>query len=113
MNVIRDRECSRFSDPNWCEPELSGRTITPHVDVRWWLLSQFDSALVSAADGASAAWYQRDPAKFRDLMMRSMTIHARLYKEWPELVETYKEAYAELASPDTWRKTFDNSNAEG
>jgi galactofuranosylgalactofuranosylrhamnosyl-N-acetylglucosaminyl-diphospho-decaprenol beta-1,5/1,6-galactofuranosyltransferase len=89
-------------------PEAS----VPHVDVRWWLLSQFDSALVSAADGASAAWYQRDPAKFRDLMMRSMTIHARLYKEWPELVETYKEAYAELASPDTWRKTFDNSNAE-
>jgi galactofuranosylgalactofuranosylrhamnosyl-N-acetylglucosaminyl-diphospho-decaprenol beta-1,5/1,6-galactofuranosyltransferase len=84
----------------------------PHVDVRWWLLSQLDSALVSAADGSSAAWYQRDPQKFRDLLARSVTVHARLYKEWPKLVEEYKQAYAELASPETWRKTFDNSIAE-
>jgi galactofuranosylgalactofuranosylrhamnosyl-N-acetylglucosaminyl-diphospho-decaprenol beta-1,5/1,6-galactofuranosyltransferase len=83
-----------------------------HLDVRWWLLTQFDSALVSAADGTSAAWYQRDPAKFRDLLLRSVTLHARLYKEWPELVEQYKEAYAELASPEMWRKTFENSISE-
>jgi galactofuranosylgalactofuranosylrhamnosyl-N-acetylglucosaminyl-diphospho-decaprenol beta-1,5/1,6-galactofuranosyltransferase len=83
-----------------------------HVDVRWWLLTQFDSALVSAADGSSAAWYQRDPAKFRELMLRSVTIHARLYKEWPELVDQYKQAYGELSSPETWRKTFDNSISE-
>ena len=34
----------------------------PHQDAAWWLLSNVDSALVSAADGASVAWYQRDPA---------------------------------------------------
>jgi galactofuranosylgalactofuranosylrhamnosyl-N-acetylglucosaminyl-diphospho-decaprenol beta-1,5/1,6-galactofuranosyltransferase len=83
-----------------------------HVDVRWWLLSQFDSALVSAADGTSVAWYQRDPDKFRDLMLRSVAIHLRLYKEWPALVEQYKQAYPELHSAETWRKTFDNSIAE-
>jgi galactofuranosylgalactofuranosylrhamnosyl-N-acetylglucosaminyl-diphospho-decaprenol beta-1,5/1,6-galactofuranosyltransferase len=84
----------------------------PHIDVRWWLLSQFDSALVSAADGTSAAWYQRDPAKFRDLLRRSVTIHARLWREWPQLCEDYQKALPELVSSDMWRKTFDNSMAE-
>jgi galactofuranosylgalactofuranosylrhamnosyl-N-acetylglucosaminyl-diphospho-decaprenol beta-1,5/1,6-galactofuranosyltransferase len=84
----------------------------PHVDLRWWVASQFDSALVSAADGTSAAWYQRDPQQFRDLLRRSMAIHARLYKEWPRLAEEYQKALPELASPDTWRKTFDNSVSE-
>ena len=83
-----------------------------NLDVRWWILSQFDSALVSAADGTSAAWYQRDPARFKDLLRRSMTVHARLYREWPSLVAEYQRALPELASPDTWRKTFDNSIAE-
>jgi galactofuranosylgalactofuranosylrhamnosyl-N-acetylglucosaminyl-diphospho-decaprenol beta-1,5/1,6-galactofuranosyltransferase len=41
-----------------------------------------------------------------------MTVHARLYREWPSLEEEYKRALPELASPDTWRKTFDNSIAE-
>ncbi|HEX2176519.1 MAG TPA: glycosyltransferase [Nocardioidaceae bacterium] len=87
-------------------------TNVPHVDLRWWVLSHFDSALVSAADGTSAAWYQRDPEKFRDLLRRSMTVHARLYREWPRLVEEYQRALPELVSPDAWRKTFDNSIAE-
>ena len=84
----------------------------PSLDVRWWLLAQHDSALVSSADGMTAAWYRRDPAKFRDIMRRSAMVHMRLYKEWPHLVEQYREALPELASPDTWRKTFDNSIAE-
>ncbi|MGH3354901.1 MAG: glycosyltransferase, partial [Nocardioidaceae bacterium] len=56
-------------------PEAS----VPNLDVRWWLLAQLDSALVSSADGTSAAWYQRDPEKFRDLLRRSLTVHARLW----------------------------------
>ena len=49
-----------------------------------------------------------------NLMMksRSAKLHLRLYKEWPHLVEQYREALPELASPDTWRKTFDNSLTE-
>ena len=85
----------------------------PHVDLRWWVASQFDSALVSAADGSSAAWYRRNPKQFRDLLRRSVAIHVRLYKEWPRLAEEYQRALPELASADTWRKTFDNSMSEG
>jgi galactofuranosylgalactofuranosylrhamnosyl-N-acetylglucosaminyl-diphospho-decaprenol beta-1,5/1,6-galactofuranosyltransferase len=78
----------------------------PHVDLKWWLLSQFDSALVSSADGTEASWYKRDRDLFASLMKRSITLHARLTAEWPQLVEQYKTALPELASPDTWHETF-------
>jgi galactofuranosylgalactofuranosylrhamnosyl-N-acetylglucosaminyl-diphospho-decaprenol beta-1,5/1,6-galactofuranosyltransferase len=81
----------------------------PHIDLKWWLLAQFDSALVSSADGSAASWYKRDPALFRDLLARSMAVHSRLLKEWPALVEQYRAALPELASPDTWKSTFDES----
>jgi galactofuranosylgalactofuranosylrhamnosyl-N-acetylglucosaminyl-diphospho-decaprenol beta-1,5/1,6-galactofuranosyltransferase len=81
----------------------------PHIDLKWWLLAQFDSALVSSADGSAASWYKRDPALFRDLLARSVTLHARLTREWPALVEQYKAALPELSSPDTWKSTFDES----
>jgi galactofuranosylgalactofuranosylrhamnosyl-N-acetylglucosaminyl-diphospho-decaprenol beta-1,5/1,6-galactofuranosyltransferase len=81
----------------------------PHVDLKWWLLAQFDSALVSSADGTSAAWYKRNPAIARDLMTRSVVLHARLAREWPELSRRYKDALPELASPKTWAGTFEES----
>ncbi len=81
----------------------------PHVDLKWWLLAQYDSALVSSADGTSASWYKRDPKKARDLMSRSVALHVRLAKEWPELAQTYKDALPELASPKTWAATFEDS----
>ncbi len=83
-----------------------------HVDLKWWLLSQFDSALVSSADGTSASWYRRDPELFRDLMRRSMSLHAQLAKEWPDLVKQYKRALPTLASPEAWHETFATSVKE-
>ncbi|HET7328652.1 MAG TPA: glycosyltransferase [Nocardioidaceae bacterium] len=81
----------------------------PHIDQKWWLLSQFDSAVVSAADGSAAAWYQRNPEQFRDLLRRSVAIHARLWKDWETLSQTYRESLPDLVSPETWEKTFEQS----
>ncbi len=80
-----------------------------HVDLKWWLLSQFDSALVSSADGTSAAWYKRRPEKFRDLLSRSVALHTRLAKEWPELAQQYQDALPDLSSSKTWHETFEAS----
>ncbi|MCW2863408.1 MAG: glycosyl transferase [Actinoallomurus sp.] len=85
----------------------------PHVDQTWWLLSRFDSALVSSADGTKAAWYQRDPKRFRSLVRRNAALHARLMREWPELSRRYRAAIPELTSPDSWRETFDAARREG
>jgi galactofuranosylgalactofuranosylrhamnosyl-N-acetylglucosaminyl-diphospho-decaprenol beta-1,5/1,6-galactofuranosyltransferase len=78
----------------------------PNQDAAWWVLSRLDSAMVSAADGASAAWYQRDRKLFRSLSRRSTLLHARLLREWPRLAAEYRAAAAEFTSPEKWRETF-------
>jgi galactofuranosylgalactofuranosylrhamnosyl-N-acetylglucosaminyl-diphospho-decaprenol beta-1,5/1,6-galactofuranosyltransferase len=85
------------------------QTTIPHIDQRWWVLSRFDSALVSSADGTKAAWYQRSPKQFRELMKRNTALHARLYKEWDKLVADYQTALPEITSPERWRETFDSA----
>jgi galactofuranosylgalactofuranosylrhamnosyl-N-acetylglucosaminyl-diphospho-decaprenol beta-1,5/1,6-galactofuranosyltransferase len=78
----------------------------PHQDAAWWVLSRLDSAMVSAGDGTSAAWYQRDRKLFRSLSRRSTLLHARLLREWPRLAAEYRAAAAEFTSPEKWRETF-------
>lgn len=89
------------------------QTTVPHLDLKWWKLMQFDSALVSAADGTSVSWYKRDPQLAKDLLQRSVALHARLAREWPQLAEQYRQALPELASPETWKATFEASNQKG
>ena len=44
-------------------------------------------------DGTSAALYQRDPEKFRDLLKRTAEIHAAASsREWPRLAAEYRAA---------------------
>jgi galactofuranosylgalactofuranosylrhamnosyl-N-acetylglucosaminyl-diphospho-decaprenol beta-1,5/1,6-galactofuranosyltransferase len=78
----------------------------PAMDAKWYRLARFDSAIVSMPDGTSAALYQRDPAKFRDLMKRTVKIHDQLRKEWPRLAAEYRTALAQVTSPEEWEKTF-------
>ena len=57
-------------------------------------------------DGASAAFYQRDPEHFRDLMRRTLEIHERFYREWPRLAQDYRDKLPDVTSPEAWEKTF-------
>jgi len=84
----------------------------PYQDASWWVLSNLDSALVSAADGTSTAWYQRDPRLFRSLTRRSTLLHARLLREWPRLSADYQAGLADFTSPEAWRETFISSAAD-
>ncbi|HET7531846.1 MAG TPA: glycosyltransferase [Nocardioidaceae bacterium] len=85
------------------------QTNVAHLDLKWWKLMQFDSALVSSADGTSVSWYKRDPKLAKDLMQRSVALHARLAKEWPRLAEEYRDALPDLVAPKTWHATFEAS----
>jgi galactofuranosylgalactofuranosylrhamnosyl-N-acetylglucosaminyl-diphospho-decaprenol beta-1,5/1,6-galactofuranosyltransferase len=85
------------------------QAVVPYQDAEWWRLSNVDGALVSAADGTSTAWYQRDPAKFRQLLQRSLKLHSVMLREWPRLREQYRGAVKDFTSPDEWRKTFESS----
>lgn len=76
------------------------------MDAKWYRLASFDSAVVSMNDGTSAALYVRDQERFKDLMKRTLEIHARLRKEWPALAAQYRAALHDVTSPETWEKTF-------
>jgi galactofuranosylgalactofuranosylrhamnosyl-N-acetylglucosaminyl-diphospho-decaprenol beta-1,5/1,6-galactofuranosyltransferase len=77
------------------------------LDAKWWMIAQFDSVVVSMPDGTSAAWYHRDKQEFQDLLRRTVEIHQRLLREWPELSRRYREALPDIVSPEQWRKTFE------
>ena len=79
----------------------------PARDARWWRLAQLNSAVVSTTDGTAATWYRRDPALFRQLLARSVTVHERLAQEWPRLARSYREALPEMTSLQAWERTFD------
>jgi galactofuranosylgalactofuranosylrhamnosyl-N-acetylglucosaminyl-diphospho-decaprenol beta-1,5/1,6-galactofuranosyltransferase len=92
-------------------PLRKGATQRPQMalayqDASWWVLAKLDSALVSTADGNSAAWYKRDPRLFRSLGWRSLILHRRLRRRWPRLAAEYRAAAAEFTSPERWRETF-------
>ena len=76
------------------------------MDAKWYRLARFDSAIVSMPDGTSAALYQRDPEKFRELTRKTIEIHERLRKEWPRLSEEYRSKLGQITSPEAWDETF-------
>jgi galactofuranosylgalactofuranosylrhamnosyl-N-acetylglucosaminyl-diphospho-decaprenol beta-1,5/1,6-galactofuranosyltransferase len=78
----------------------------PYQDAGWWVLASLDSVLVSAAEGTSAAWYQRDPKLFRSLGWRSLVAHRRLRRNWSRLAKEYRDAAPDFNSPERWRETF-------
>jgi galactofuranosylgalactofuranosylrhamnosyl-N-acetylglucosaminyl-diphospho-decaprenol beta-1,5/1,6-galactofuranosyltransferase len=78
----------------------------PAMDSQWYRITKYDSVVVSMNDGQTAAFYQRDPERFRDLLKKTVDIHARLRREWPRLAEEYRSKLAEVTSPEAWDETF-------
>ena len=62
---------------------------------------------MTTTDGTGASWYQRDPQAFRRLLARSVQVHERFVREWPQLAQRYRDALPELTSPKAWEETFD------
>lgn len=78
-----------------------------HMDNAWWRTSQYESVLVSNAEGTAVSWYQRNPELFRSEMARNVTLIAELYRRWPALKDEYQRAFRELVSMEAWGRVFD------
>lgn len=78
----------------------------PAMDAKWYRLAGLDSAIVSMNDGTSAALYQRDHVKFRELMKRTIEIHERYRREWPALAQLYRDELGSVTAPEAWEETF-------
>ncbi|GAA2125748.1 glycosyltransferase [Nocardioides bigeumensis] len=97
---IRQLKAPRELSQEFPEAELTA------LDAKWYRLASYDSAIVSMNDGTSAAFYQRDPAKYRELLRKTIEIHERYRREWPRLAREYREALPEITSPEAWERTF-------
>ncbi len=78
-------------------------------DAHWWRLPQYDSALVSAADGSGTNIYTRDRAKYRRMLIESVRLHRALKRRWSALSAEYRRALPELTSLEAWDRTFGGS----
>lgn len=88
------------------EAEEHPQVHLPYQDARWWRLTRYDSALVSASDGTGYTWYKRSPREARALLAESLRLHAQLALRWPELSRRYREALPEVTSMEAWEATF-------
>ena len=84
-----------------------------HIDNKWWHMSQYDSAVVTNADGTAASWYRRDPKKLRALLAEGTRLNAQILKDWQELSQTYRAALPEITSMEAWKKTFEKHSEAG
>ena len=75
-------------------------------DSKWWRLSQYDSAIVSNADGTGASWYKRDRQLARTLLKESIRLHLKLRADWKSLSRQYRNALPDFTSPQRWESTF-------
>jgi galactofuranosylgalactofuranosylrhamnosyl-N-acetylglucosaminyl-diphospho-decaprenol beta-1,5/1,6-galactofuranosyltransferase len=78
-----------------------------HQDNKWWRMSQYDSAIVSNAEGTGASWYQRDPRKLRSMLAEAARLNAQILREWPRLRKLYRKELTKITSFEAWKQTFD------
>lgn len=98
------RQLLKPVDPEYQEhPQAS----IAHQDNKWWRMSQYDSALVSNAEGTAQSWYRRRPEQLRSKLVESARLHAELLRQWPKLAQAYRQALGEITSLEAWKKTFD------
>ncbi|WP_231716039.1 glycosyltransferase [Arthrobacter zhangbolii] len=83
-----------------------------HQDNKWWRMSQYDSAVVSNAEGTGASWYKRDPKQLRILLAEAVKLNAEILKNWQKLSDQYREALPEITSFEAWKKTFAEHSEE-
>lgn len=83
--------------------------VVPHQDARWWRLSQYDSAIVSNAEGTGVSWHRRDPRVVRTMLTEAVKLHAELFARWGDLRTTYRDALPRITSVEAWERTFSDN----
>jgi galactofuranosylgalactofuranosylrhamnosyl-N-acetylglucosaminyl-diphospho-decaprenol beta-1,5/1,6-galactofuranosyltransferase len=84
-------------------PQLS----LARADARWFVLSGLDGVTVSTADGRGVTYRKRDPQAFRSMLIRSVSLHSELAREFPSLRRRYRDAAPQLTDRTGWKRVFD------
>jgi galactofuranosylgalactofuranosylrhamnosyl-N-acetylglucosaminyl-diphospho-decaprenol beta-1,5/1,6-galactofuranosyltransferase len=78
-------------------------------DARWFEVPNWDSVLITNAEGSGATWHVRDPKKFRSLLMESIRLNRRYRREWARLRAQYRAALPEITSLRRWKETIEST----
>lgn len=103
----------QLSKPVASESKERPQAFVAHQDNKWWRMSQYDSAIVSNAEGTGASWYRRDPQQLRALLAEAGRLNAEILRKWPQLREQYRASLDDITSFESWKKTFDQHSGEG
>jgi galactofuranosylgalactofuranosylrhamnosyl-N-acetylglucosaminyl-diphospho-decaprenol beta-1,5/1,6-galactofuranosyltransferase len=79
----------------------------PYQDARWHSVPDYDSVLITNAEGSAVSWHVRNPRRFRTLLRRSIGMARLMRRRWPELSREYRAALGDITSSERWKRTFD------
>ena len=82
------------------------QAVIAHLDNKWWRMSQYDSAVVSNAEGTAASWYKRDPRQLRAKLVEATRLHGQILADWKRLRAAYRAAAPRITSLEAWGETF-------
>lgn len=83
-----------------------------YQDARWFEVPNWDSVLISRAEGSGATWHVRDPRKFRKLLWDAIRLNLRYRRDWDRLAREYREALSTITSIDAWRTTLEGARID-
>lgn len=75
-------------------------------DAHWWHVSLFDHVVVTDASQSGVRVRQRDKARARQLLRRTLRVLRRLRRELPTVQEQYRAAMPELTSRENWERLY-------
>ncbi len=78
-----------------------------YQDARWFEVPEYDSVLITNAEGSGATWHVRNPKLFRKMLRDTVRLNLAYRRRWRELREQYRSALPEITSSTTWAKSLD------
>ena len=75
-------------------------------DAYWWHVSLFDHAVVTDSSQSGVRIRQRDKAKARELLVRTVKVLRRLRNELPDVAQQYRDELPTLTSRENWERLY-------
>lgn len=90
----------------WTGRTQRGLVGVTREDAHWWHVSLFDHVVVTDASQSGVRVRQRDKARARALLIRTIRVLRRLRRELPTLTNQYRAAMPDLTSRENWERLY-------
>ncbi|MEU0501943.1 glycosyltransferase [Nocardia sp. NPDC005998] len=90
----------------WTGRTQRGLIGVTREDAHWWHVALFDHVVVTDASQSGVRIRQRDKARARALLIRTIRVLRRLRRDLPTLTRQYRAAVPELTSRENWERLY-------